>query len=136
MMAEEPQPPQTGEPRHETRDVPLRPFVIFILIMALGAVLMHVGIGVLSGVFSELNVKVHDMPAPIALGPTDPPTPQLLLSNKIVTELHRKETEQLSRYGWADPKHEFVNIPIDRAIDIVARRGIPDWRNETDFRNW
>jgi hypothetical protein len=39
-------------------------------------------------------------------------------------ELHRDEETTLSSYGWADRKAGVVRIPIDRAIDLVAEKGI------------
>ncbi|MEN6626690.1 MAG: hypothetical protein ABFD69_10735 [Candidatus Sumerlaeia bacterium] len=122
--------------RHETRDVPLKPFLIFLAVMATGAVLMHLALGALALVFNQFNVRIHGTPAPIALGPTEPPTPQLLLSDTPLEELRQAQMEELTGYKWADRRRGFVAIPIEEAMDIVARRGIPDWRNETDFRYW
>ena len=36
-----------------------------------------------------------------------------------------KQDEVLGRYDWVDQKEGVVRIPIDRAIDIVAERGLP-----------
>jgi len=35
------------------------------------------------------------------------------------------EDERLSTYGWVDQSKGVVHIPIERAIDIVAQRGLP-----------
>ncbi len=34
---------------------------------------------------------------------------------------HVEWTEQLSSYGWADDDRQYARIPIERAIDILAR---------------
>jgi hypothetical protein len=39
-------------------------------------------------------------------------------------DLRRDEDTKLSSYGWADRKAGVVQIPIDRAIDLVAEQGI------------
>ena len=33
--------------------------------------------------------------------------------------------EQLNSYGWVDREHDVAHIPIDRAIDLVLRDGLP-----------
>jgi hypothetical protein len=39
-------------------------------------------------------------------------------------ELHHDEESMLSNYGWVDRKAGVVRIPIDRAIDLVAEKGV------------
>jgi len=39
--------------------------------------------------------------------------------------LRQSEEETLSSYGWVDRKAGIVRIPIDRAMDLVAERGVP-----------
>jgi hypothetical protein len=36
-------------------------------------------------------------------------------------ELRDQETEELTTYGWTDKETGVVHIPIDRAMDLVAR---------------
>jgi len=40
-------------------------------------------------------------------------------------DLRSDEDRALSSYGWVDRKAGVVRIPIDRAIDLVAEKGIP-----------
>jgi len=40
-------------------------------------------------------------------------------------DLRRTEDAALSSYGWVDRQTGVVRIPIDRAIDLVAEKGIP-----------
>ena len=35
------------------------------------------------------------------------------------------EDSVLNHYGWVDPERGVVRIPIDRAIDVIATRGLP-----------
>ena len=35
------------------------------------------------------------------------------------------EEEQLNSYGWVDQNAGVVHIPIDRAMELVAQRGLP-----------
>jgi len=36
-----------------------------------------------------------------------------------------KQEEQLNSYGWVDQPAGVAHIPIDRAIDLIAERGLP-----------
>jgi hypothetical protein len=36
-----------------------------------------------------------------------------------------KEEQTLATYGWIDEKAGTVRIPIDRAMDLIAQRGLP-----------
>jgi hypothetical protein len=40
-------------------------------------------------------------------------------------ELQDDENAILNNYGWVDPSKGTVRIPIDQAIDIVAKKGLP-----------
>lgn len=51
-----------------------------------------------------------------------PPTPT---SSYTVAALRPGEDAILNSYGWVDQKNGIARIPIDRAIDIVAARGLP-----------
>jgi hypothetical protein len=35
------------------------------------------------------------------------------------------EDKILNGYGWVDREHGVARIPIDRAIDLLAQRGLP-----------
>ncbi len=36
-----------------------------------------------------------------------------------------REAAELESYGWIDRKSGIVRIPIDRAMDLLAQRGLP-----------
>jgi hypothetical protein len=40
-------------------------------------------------------------------------------------QLRDDEDAILNSYGWVDPNKGIVRIPIDQAIDIVAKKGLP-----------
>jgi hypothetical protein len=39
--------------------------------------------------------------------------------------IHEAEEKTLASYGWIDPAAGTVRIPIDRAIEILAQKGLP-----------
>jgi hypothetical protein len=55
-----------------------------------------------------------------------PPQPRLIENEpEDLKQVRADEDQRLSGYGWADPQHTHVSIPIDRAIDQLAERGLP-----------
>jgi hypothetical protein len=40
-------------------------------------------------------------------------------------DMKAAEDKILNGYGWIDQQHGLVRIPIDRAIDLLAQRGLP-----------
>lgn len=55
------------------------------------------------------------------------PTPRLQLDdgNVDVAEMHAREDMLLNYYSWVDQKQQIVRIPIERAMQIVAQKGLP-----------
>jgi hypothetical protein len=54
------------------------------------------------------------------------PQPQLQQTPVIDLKAIRAEEDKvLNTYAWADPEKSVVRIPIGRAIDVLAQRGLP-----------
>jgi hypothetical protein len=54
------------------------------------------------------------------------PSPQLEVDERgQLDEVRTDEAETLSTYDWVDQKTGTVRIPIDRAMDLIAQRGLP-----------
>ena len=55
------------------------------------------------------------------------PTPRVQLDdgNEDTAELHEREDLLLNNYSWADRSKGKVRIPIDRAMELIAQRGLP-----------
>lgn len=45
--------------------------------------------------------------------------------NQDVADLHAREDLLLNNYTWVDAAHTKVRIPIDRAMELIAQRGVP-----------
>jgi hypothetical protein len=55
-----------------------------------------------------------------------PPEPRLEVTPILDLQAMRAAEDQvLGSYGWIDQAHGVVRIPIDRAIDLLAQRGLP-----------
>jgi hypothetical protein len=55
------------------------------------------------------------------------PTPRMQRDdgNADVADLHAREDLLLSNYTWADQSKGTVRIPIERAMELIAQRGLP-----------
>ena len=55
------------------------------------------------------------------------PTPRVQLDdgNQDVADLHAREDLLLENYSWVDVSHTRVRIPIERAMELIAQRGLP-----------
>jgi hypothetical protein len=111
--------PQIG---HETGDINV--WSVSKVGIALAGVCV-VTLGLMWGLFRVLQ---HEEPTPArTVNPTEI-FPQPRLEVRPVQELRafrEAEDERLSTYGWVDQSKGVVHIPIERAIDIVAQRGLP-----------
>ncbi|HLH06573.1 MAG TPA: hypothetical protein VKW78_05000 [Terriglobales bacterium] len=55
-----------------------------------------------------------------------PPAPRLQVSPRVdLKDLRAYEDSQLHKYAWVDHQKGIVSIPIERAMQLVATRGIP-----------
>ncbi len=54
------------------------------------------------------------------------PEPRLQVAPQVdLVAFRTKEETELGSYGWVDRKAGVVRLPIDRAIDLLAQRGLP-----------
>jgi hypothetical protein len=55
-----------------------------------------------------------------------PPQPRLQDNPRTDLRAIRSDEDRLlHHYGWVDKEHGVVRIPVERAIDILAQRGLP-----------
>lgn len=55
------------------------------------------------------------------------PSPRLQTDdgNQDLTDLHQREDLLLNNYSWVNQSKGTVRIPIDRAMELIAQRGLP-----------
>lgn len=55
------------------------------------------------------------------------PTPRLQTDDgeTDIAEMHAREDILLNHYTWVDEQHDSVRIPITRAMQLIAQRGLP-----------
>jgi hypothetical protein len=69
----------------------------------------------------------YEPPSPMASRlPDEPAGPKLQrIPKKGLEALRAQEREQLETYGWVDEDNGVVQIPIERAMELLAERGLP-----------
>lgn len=120
--------PRNPNVRHEPGDVNAKSLTRFGLSMVLLIIIFLFG---LWGMFEYLKKRAAEAGAP--LSPTamvnaqkQPPEPRLQDHPARDMRVLRAEQERVAhQYALLDPDKGIVRIPIDRAMDLIAERGLP-----------
>ena len=150
-MSNQPHPANsTGNGGYERQDIGVAPILYFLLGLAVAGLLVYF---VVNGIYSYLEKQSEAQQTPVSPlvtnAPTDTrklptdygdylkqsfPSPQLEIDERNQLDKIRIEEEQtLNTYDWVDEKGGTVRIPIDRAMDLLAQRGLPvRTQTETD----
>jgi hypothetical protein len=112
---------------HELRDVRFRPIVAAALGLAAVVGLVLLGMWVLFGTLAAREARLSPAANPLAAGSARilPPRPRLQAAPiDDLRQLREAEEEILTTYAWMDADKGLVRIPIERAMDLLAARGI------------
>jgi len=109
---------------HEDRDVNAWAVGKFAIALVLLCIFC---LGILVGVFNFLKTHIGPAEEPGAMDARHlPPQPRLqetpILDLKAMRDA---EDKILTSYGWVDQSKGVVRIPIAKAIDLLAQRGLP-----------
>ena len=122
-----------SEVSHERSDVNIRGIVIFAAGLLVTAIVIHLGLYWLL----ELYRAESPREAPVAGAPRveeQVPEPRLRISPRVdLEEMRAAQERQLTTYGWLDKEKQTVRIPIDRAMELLAKRGLPA-RKQTETK--
>jgi len=114
--------------RHEKTDVEAAAIVRSGIILAVVTTLVAIGLVYLFRGFAGMEEAKEPPPAPLVhmeMGRV-PPEPRLqTLPFADIERLRAEEAEALHGYGWVDEKAGVVRIPIESAMDLLAKRGLP-----------
>lgn len=132
-------PPHTDEARaalaarHETTDVNVPGLFIFagsllvvLLAVLAGTVFLFKGYGVMDRYLDKRRAQGE--PGSNSLVRVQPDYQGPLLQVRPEQDLHQMQganAADLGGYGWLDRSQGIVRLPIDRAMDLVAQRGLP-----------
>ena len=129
---------QNEEMDFEREDLGAKPILIFLLGLIIGCLLVAL---VLKGLYSYLDAyenRRQPVQSPLVQQTTADTRiveksdikkfPQPRLETDETTEINNfrmQEEVTLNSYGWVDQQAGIVRIPIDRAMTLLAQRGLP-----------
>jgi hypothetical protein len=113
---------------HEERDVSPRPIAIAVIGLAVVSAAAFVAMLVLFNVIAKLQAEWTAKPSPLAAsyGAKEPPAPRLQTNPlQDLLDLRARDAAALQGDAWIDRDAGTVRIPIARAIEVLAERGLP-----------
>jgi hypothetical protein len=118
--------PADLETYHETTDLDLKGVAVFTVALILMCAAAFVGLRVMMNQFAaeEAADKAKKPSRLIVDAPIEGPRLQADPGRERI-EIAKRDLDRLNSYGWTDEKAGKAHIPIDRAIDILAKSGLP-----------
>ena len=114
------------EAGHETRDISVTVIAWFAAGLIISAIAIYVAIAGLYRHFKRQTSSPEPASRIALKAPMVVPAPQLQVNPAMDFERFRAAEEtQLNSYGWIDKKAGVIRIPIERAMDLIAERGLP-----------
>jgi hypothetical protein len=116
------------ENRFEHGDVNFRALSKFAIGLVITAIFSA---GLVLGIFQYLLHREGGVPASRIESPAQdarqlPPEPRLEETPMTdLQEMRAAEDKILHSYGWSDQANGIVRLPIDRAMELIAQRGLP-----------
>jgi len=115
----------------ENRDINARAVVKVGLGIVAGVIFSALLMWLLFDQFAGRETRRSPQPEPMAASNPrkEPPEPRLQPSPVMDLQTFRAGEEVvLKSYGWVDPEKGIVRIPVERALELVAKEGLPSRR--------
>lgn len=114
-----------AETLHEENTIQLAPVLIFAIVMIVVSAATFLTVKIIQHTF-DLNWVRSEAPVSPLAQPQTPPPPLLQVSSgRDLRELREETNAVLTSYRWVDQQNGVVGIPIEEAITILAKRGLP-----------
>ena len=113
---------------HETADAEIAPlvrFAVFLTAITVTCALLVIGLYKYLDA-REVAEKAGRYPLARGMARPLPPAPRLqTYPFDDIKVLRREESRILDHYAWVDQNAGVVRIPIERAMDVLAEKGLP-----------
>jgi hypothetical protein len=116
-----------AEPGHEATGVEARGLVVGAGVLVAMVVVSELVLWLWMGDFRREEQEAKALtPARSSVKVEQFPQPRLQESPPIeLVQLKEEESRRIETYGWVDRKAGVARIPVDRAMDILAKKGLP-----------
>jgi hypothetical protein len=106
---------------HEESEVSVRLIVVSLAFLAVGTFLVFLLVVGIFRYFYDTNKSAEALRQGVI-----PPEPRIEVAPyEQLQQLRTREDHILNSYAWVDQKAGTVRVPIDRAIDLLAAKGLP-----------
>jgi len=111
---------------YEHTDANVWVIVKFLVWLAVSAVVIHVGLGVMYELLIRQAIETEQpYPLAVAQGERLPPAPRLQqFPRNELSQFRVDEQNLLERYGWMNRGAGIVHIPIEEAMRLTIERGL------------
>jgi hypothetical protein len=112
---------------YEHTDASVWTIIKFGLWLAISAVIVHIGLGLMYSLLIEQAKRTGPQEYPLAASsePHLPPAPRLQQFPRTeMYELRRDQDFKLHSYGWVNKDAGTVHIPIEDAMKLAIQRGL------------
>jgi hypothetical protein len=118
----------TENQNYERKDVDVRALFTIAFLLLLSGIAIFIVVALMMHYFKVHEPVVTAGRADIPVTRVrDFPQPRLLIKpGASLAELRTAEDTDLNSYGWVDRTAGIARIPIDRAMQLLLERGLPD----------
>jgi len=96
-------------------------------IMVVGGVLIFIAVSIMMHVMSSDQTAEKNAAATVIPRMEFFPPPRLQTQpTEDLAKMQARDNAELNSYGWIDRPKQIVRIPIDRAMQLIAERGLPN----------
>lgn len=122
----DPGPPPNPADGHERTDVAAKPIIIFLIGLVLFGTAVQASMSLLMTGYVAQDTKAPLPPQNILrdTGAINRPAPLQQNTTADMVRMYREEDQVLDSY-YVDPKSREVRIPLDRAVEVLAKKGLP-----------
>lgn len=111
---------------YERRDMSVRLIGTFLGGLIVAVIAVFLMMWWLFGYYRASEIRRSEAISPLAEVRQIPPEPRLQVHGaKDLKTFEAEENAVLQSYGWVDRQAGVVRIPIDRAMKLLAERGLP-----------
>ncbi len=124
---------ENGDVSYEKRDVNARAILWVGIMIIISAVIIHFAVWGVFDFFNAREARKGKPPATLVNTKRQPPPAPRLQTDAPadLQKIRANENAALESYGWVDRQNGIVHIPVERAMELIIKRGLPKTQQTT-----